>query len=62
MKRREGIVKRWQEDNAKELKPSQCGEIWQSEYANYTDLCYFCYEEPLPYNDWLNQTINPAKQ
>lgn len=68
MKRSEGILKRWKLDNnkspvslkGKKLKDFET-QLIQSEYNNYTDLCYYCYEEPLPYNEWINQTIKPVK-
>ena len=61
MNRKEGIIKRYKKDVTTNLTSSAETKLTKTEYNNYVELCYYCYEEPLGFDEWLNQTIKPAK-
>lgn len=60
MKRAQGIAKRYQElKTIPNNRLKNLEAILKYEYKKYLDLCYWCYESPLSYTDFLKQEITP---
>lgn len=62
MTRKEGIVR--QRTKLFPKKPLPKGKNWEqlfnTEYLNYEELCFYCGEKHLSFEEWLAQQIKPA--
>lgn len=62
MTRKEGILKNWEQKNpGKMLRAVDSEKLLAFEYNNYQELCDACYEQPVKYQNWIEQTIKPVK-
>lgn len=60
MTRKEGIIKRYEAPENSNLRIAVDNDIDKAimtEYKNYTENCYYCSEEPKPFEEWANETI-----
>lgn len=69
MTRQEGIIKAYTENGPAVKSRSFPSDgrnllnlILDTEYNNYVEQCErYCYEQPRPKNEWLNETITPKQ-
>lgn len=63
MKRAQGIKKRWEKEKLRDTEGSRTAPLSyliDFEYSKYTNLCYWCHEEPLTKGKWLYQEITES--
>lgn len=58
MTRQEGIIKAYQEKHG--FPPENPVALMEFEYLNYCESCDHCGEQPIPFDTWIKETINPS--
>jgi hypothetical protein len=56
----QGIKKRWEEEKLKDTKDNKVAplsHLLKLEYQAYKKLCYWTYEKPLTFGQWLLKPI-----
>lgn len=56
MNRNEGIIQAYIKHNGGK-EPNNATQLIRTEYNNYTELCWFCNEEPLTFELWATEII-----